>query len=61
MRGITTRKRSPITAPSAHRGRVTLAIIGICALAGAVPLKESVVGLNVSQPGSAWPFCCVAV
>ena len=33
----------------------------VCAVAGAVPLKESVAGLNVSQPGSAWPFCCVAV
>src|SRR5581483_10279852 len=29
--------------------------------AGAVPLNESVAGLNVSQPGSAWPFCSLAV
>lgn len=36
MRGISTRKRSPITALSAHRGRVILAIIGIRALTSAV-------------------------
>jgi hypothetical protein len=32
----------------------------VCAVAGAVPLNESVAALNLSQPGSAWPFCGLA-
>ena len=33
----------------------------VSAVFGAVPLNESVVALNLSQLGSAWPFGCVAV
>ena len=39
---------------------VTL-MVRVSAVGGAVPLNVSVAALNVSQPGSAWPFGSRAV